>query len=172
MGVEVDLFLFGKPEWEMNMEEVSASEIREKGEELRERLNRIAEIMEKLEGAGWERAGASLYSISFYKDIAIEDAKEELRQLGIDPEEVGLMEIEEEDEEIEDSDFVCEEAEDADVGEEWREGERLLLLEDFEFKPKKSTGSGEREESVWKGRRERAEGKSEDGSEWRGEQRK
>ena len=166
MGVEVDLFLFGKPEWEMNMEEVSASEIREKGEELRERLHRIAEIMEKLEGAGWERAGASLYSISFYKDIAIEDAKEELRQLGIDPEEVGLMEIEE-DEEIEDADFVCEEAEeteeteDADVGEEWREGERLLLLEDFEL-PRKTVG-GEREESVWKGRRERAEGKSEDG---------
>ena len=163
MGVEVDLFLFGKPEWEMNMEEVSASEIREKGEELRERLNRIAEIMEKLENAGWERAGASLYSISFYKDIAIEDAKEELRQLGIDPEEVGLMEIEEEDEEIEDSDFVSEDGEDADVGEEWREGERLLLLEDFEFKPKKNTESGEREECVWKGRRERAEGKSEEG---------
>ena len=171
MGVEVDLFLFGKPEWEMNMEEVSASEIREKGEELRERLHRIAEIMEKLENAGWERAGASLYSISFYKDIAIEDAKEELRQLGIDPEEVGLMEIEE-DEEIEDADFLCEEAEeseeteeaeDADVGEEWREGERLLLLEDFELPRKGSTVSGEREESVWKGRRERAEGKSEEG---------
>ncbi|MCW3132040.1 MAG: hypothetical protein N2V73_04925 [Candidatus Methanospirare jalkutatii] len=170
MGVEVDLFLFGKPEWEMNMEEVSASEIREKGEELKERLHRIAEIMEKLENAGWERAGASLYSISFYKDIAIEDAKEELRQLGIDPEEVGLMEIEEEDEEIEDADFVCEdvedaedaeEVEDADVGEEWREGERLLLLEDFEL-PRKAVG-GEREESVWKGRRERAEGKSEEG---------
>ena len=153
MGVEVDLFLFGKPEWEMNMEEVSASEIREKGEELRERLNRIAEIMEKLENAGWERAGASLYSISFYKDIAIEDAKEELRQLGIDPEEVGLMEIEEEDEEeIEDADFVCEEAEeteDADVGEEWREGERLLLLEDFEL-PRKTVG-GERVERTGKG---------------------
>ncbi|MCW7074560.1 MAG: hypothetical protein OCU24_01740 [Candidatus Methanospirare jalkutatii] len=153
MGVEVDLFLFGKPEWEMNMEEVSASEIREKGEELRERLHRIAEIMEKLENAGWERAGASLYSISFYKDIAIEDAKEELRQLGIDPEEVGLMEIEEEDEEeIEDADFICEEAEetedaeDADVGEEWREGERLLLLEDFEL-PRKTVG-GERVERV------------------------
>jgi len=172
MGVEVDLFLFGKPEWEMNMEEVSAEEIREKGEELKERLNRIAEIMEKLENAGWERAGASLYSISFYKDIAIEDAKEELRQLGIDPEEVGLMEIEEEDEEIEDLDFVseeaeeteeAEEAEDADVGEEWREGERLLLLEDFELPRKSSTVGGEREESVWKGRRERAEGKSEGG---------
>ena len=150
MGVEVDLFLFGKPEWEMNIEEVSASEIREKGEELRERLNRIAEIMEKLENAGWERAGASLYSISFYKDIAIEDAKEELRQLGIDPEEVGLMEIDE-DEEIEDSDFVCEEAEDAedaDVGEEWREGERLLLLEDFELPRKSSSVGRERVERV------------------------
>ena len=154
MGVEVDLFLFGKPEWEMNMEEVSASEIREKGEELRERLNRIAEIMEKLENAGWERAGASLYSISFYKDIAVEDAKEELRQLGIDPEEVGLMEIEEEDEEIEDSDFVSEEAEDvedADVGEEWREGERLLLLEDFELPRKSSSVGRERVERAGKG---------------------
>jgi len=156
MGVEVDLFLFGKPEWEMNIEEVSASEIREKGEELRERLNRIAEIMEKLENAGWERAGASLYSISFYKDIAIEDAKEELRQLGIDPEEVGLMEIEE-DEEIEDLDFVCEEAEetedaeDADVGEEWREGERLLLLEDFELPRKSSSVGRERVERAGKG---------------------
>ena len=155
----MDLFLFGKPEWEMNMEEVSASEIREKGEELRERLHRIAEIMEKLENAGWERAGASLYSISFYKDIAIEDAKEELRQLGIDPEEVGLMEIEE-DEEIEDADFLCEEAEeseeteeaeDADVGEEWREGERLLLLEDFELPRKSSSVGRERVERAGKG---------------------
>ena len=170
--VIADLFLFGKPAWEIeNMEEVSASEIREKGEELRERLHRIAEIMEKLQNAGWERAGASLYSISFYKDIAIEDAKEELRQLGIDPEEVGLMEIEE-DEEIEDADFLCEEAEeseeteeaeDADVGEEWREGERLLLLEDFELPRKSSTVGSEREKSVWKGRRERAGGKSEEG---------
>ena len=156
----MDLFLFGKPEWEMNIEEVSASEIREKGEELRERLHRIAEIMEKLENAGWERAGASLYSISFYKDIAIEDAKEELRQLGIDPEEVGLIEIEEEDEEIEDADFLCEEAEDAedaeevedaDVGEEWREGERLLLLEDFELPRKSSSVGRERVERAGKG---------------------
>ena len=109
---EVDLFLFGKPAWELDMEDASAEEIRKKGDEIKERLHRIAEIMEKLENAGWERAGASLYSISFYKDIAIEDAKEELRQLGIDPEEVGLMEIEEEDEEeIEDADFVCEDEE-------------------------------------------------------------
>ena len=75
-------------------------------------------------------------------------------------------------EEIEDADFVCEdvedaedaeEVEDADVGEEWREGERLLLLEDFELPRKSRTVGGEREESVWKGRRERTEGKSEEG---------
>ena len=159
----MDLFLFGKPEWEIeNMEEVSAEEIRKKGDEIKERLYRIASIMEKLEQAGWERYSASLYSISFYKEINEEEAREELRRLGIDPEEVSLMEIEEEDEEIEELDFVSEDGEDADVGEEWREGERLLLLEDFEFKPKKSTESGGREESVWKGRRERAEGKSEE----------
>ena len=105
--VIADLFLFGKPAWEIeNMEEVSASEIREKGEELRERLHRIAEIMVKLQNAGWERAGASLYSISFYKDITVEDAKEELRQLGIKPEEVGLIEVEEaeDEEEVEEDD--------------------------------------------------------------------
>ena len=160
----MDLFLFGKPEWEIeNMEEVSAEEIRKKGDEIKERLYRIASIMEKLEQAGWERYSASLYSISFYKEINEEEAREELRRLGIDPEEVSLMEIEEEDEEIEELDFVSEDGEDADVGEEWREGERLLLLEDFEFKPEKRTEGGEGEESVWKGRRERAEGKSEEG---------
>ena len=100
--VIADLFLFGKPAWEIeNMEEVSASEIRKKAEELRERLHRIAEIVEKLENAGWKRGGATLYDIIFYKDITAEEAEKELRQLGIDPEEVGLTEIEEEEEEEE-----------------------------------------------------------------------
>jgi len=100
--MEVVLFLFGKPEWEIeNMERVSASEIRKKAEELRERLQRIAEIVEKLENAGWKRGGATLYDIIFYKDITAEEAEKELRQLGIDPEEVGLTEIEEEEEEEE-----------------------------------------------------------------------
>jgi len=100
--MEALLFLFGKPEWEIeNLGEASASELREKGEELRERLHRIAEIVEKLEDAGWERAGATPYDIIFYKDITAEEAEKELRQLGIDPEEVGLTEIEEEEEEEE-----------------------------------------------------------------------
>ena len=151
MGVEADLFLFGKPAWELDMEEASAEEIRKKGDEIKERLYRIAEIMEKLEHAGWERYSASLYSISFYKEINEEEAKEELRRLGIDPEEVSLMEIEEEEEEAEEeedlAEVVGEEVEfaeeelEADAGEEWREGERLLLLEDFEL-PKKVNESG------------------------------
>jgi len=94
--IEVVLFLFGKPEWEIeNLGEVSASEIREKAEELKERLHRIAEIVEKLENAGWKRGGATLYDIIFYKDITAEEAERELRQLGIDPEELSLTEIEE-----------------------------------------------------------------------------
>ena len=63
-------------------------------------------------------------------------------------------------EEIEDADFLCEEAEDAedaeevedaDVGEEWREGERLLLLEDFELPRKSSSVGRERVERAGKG---------------------
>ena len=158
MGVEADLFLFGKPAWELDMEEASAEEIRKKGDEIKERLYRIAEIMEKLEQAGWERYSASLYSISFYKEINEEEAKEELRRLGIDPEEVSLMEIEEEEEEEaeeeaelaevvgEEVEFAEEELE-ADVGEEWREGERLLLLEDFELPKKVNESSSESSES-------------------------
>ena len=158
MGVEADLFLFGKPAWELDMEEASAEEIRKKGDEIKERLYRIAEIMEKLERAGWERYSASLYSISFYKEINEEEAKEELRRLGIDPEEVSLMEIEEEEEEAEEeedlADVVGEEVEfaeeelEADVGEEWREGERLLLLEDFELPRKVNESGSERAERV------------------------
>ena len=158
MGVEADLFLFGKPAWELDMEEASAEEIRKKGDEIKERLYRIAEIMEKLEQAGWERYSASLYSISFYKEINEEEAKEELRRLGIDPEEVSLMEIEEEEEEAEEeaelAEEVSEEVEfaeeelEADVGEEWREGERLLLLEDFELPRKVNESGSERAERV------------------------
>ena len=157
MGVEADLFLFGKPAWELDMEEASAEEIRKKGDEIKERLYRIAEIMEKLEQAGWERYSASLYSISFYKEINEEEAKEELRRLGIDPEEVSLMEIEEEEEAEEEEDLAdvvgeevefAEEELEADVGEEWREGERLLLLEDFELPRKVNESGSERAERV------------------------
>ena len=156
MGVEADLFLFGKPAWELDMEEASAEEIRKKGDEIKERLYRIAEIMEKLEQAGWERYSASLYSISFYKEINEEEAKEELRRLGIDPEEVSLMEIEEEEEEAEEelAEEVGEEVEfaeeevDEEVSEEWREGERLLLLEDFELPRKVNESGSERAERV------------------------
>ena len=164
MGVEADLFLFGKPAWELDMEEASAEEIRKKGDEIKERLYRIAEIMEKLEQAGWERYSASLYSISFYKEINEEEAKEELRRLGIDPEEVSLMEIEEEEEEAEEeaelAEEVSEEVEfaeeelEADVGEEWREGERLLLLEDFELPKKVNESGSESSESSESGGRE------------------
>ena len=168
MGVEADLFLFGKPAWELDMEEASAEEIRKKGDEIKERLYRIAAIMEKLEQAGWERYSASLYSISFYKEINEEEAKEELRRLGIDPEEVSLMEIEEEEEEAEEeaelAEVVGEEVEfaeeelEADVGEEWREGERLLLLEDFELPKKVNESGSESSESSESGGRERKRG--------------
>jgi len=95
---EVELWLFGKPEWELkDINTATPDEIRQLGEELRERLRRVAEIMKILEKNGWIRGGGGLYEIFYYKDIGIEEAKEELRRLGIDPEkEVDLFEEEEE----------------------------------------------------------------------------
>lgn len=50
--------------------------------------------LEELLNAGWEMVGM-LYDICLYENITLEEARYELRELGIDPDEVELMEIEE-----------------------------------------------------------------------------
>ncbi len=115
MGVEVDIFLFGKPEWEIgDLESVSPDEIRALGDELKERLYHIATIMEKLADAGWERYGASLYSISFHKEISEDEAVRELERLGINVDEVNLMEVDEDEEDIDEIEILDENDEDED----------------------------------------------------------
>ena len=47
--VEVNLYLFGKPEWEMDLEKAKAGDFKLLGENLRERLNKVSEIVTKLE---------------------------------------------------------------------------------------------------------------------------
>jgi len=95
MSVELCIFLFGSPEWEMGFtdNEIESGEMfREKARELYERLNDIAELVDKLVLNGWILKGG-MYEIWAYKDVSYEDAYTELVELGVDPKDVILEEI-------------------------------------------------------------------------------
>ena len=100
--VTVSLFLFGKPAWEIEGLEGSPVDlelldaIAGCGQELSARLARAAELGRRLVASGWEGYGL-LYDVEFYKAVRLKDAEEELRALGIEPDEVSLRE------EVEDS---------------------------------------------------------------------
>lgn len=98
MVVEVSVYLFGKPSWEMGIEGGNATPkmLREKGDELRDRLRRAADILEKLDGRGWDLAEAygSVYSLDFTKDVSLEEAERELEEFGIGLDEVSVRELE------------------------------------------------------------------------------
>jgi hypothetical protein len=95
--VSVSVFLFGKPAWEIDRFEGSPvdlellSEIASYGEQLGTWLKRAAEIGRRLLGGGWEGNGL-LYDMEFYKEISLKDAEEELKALGIEPDEVSIRE--------------------------------------------------------------------------------
>ena len=95
--VTVSVFLFGKPAWEIeglegfpvDLELLSA--IASCGQELSRRLTRVAELGKKLVLKGWEGYGL-LYDVEFYKAVTLRDAEEELKGLGIEPDEVSIRE--------------------------------------------------------------------------------
>ena len=95
--VTVSIFLFGKPAWEIEGLEGSPvgaellDAITSCGEELERRLARAAELGRKLVVSGWEGYGL-LYDIEFYKTSTLEDAEEEMKALGIEPDEVSIRE--------------------------------------------------------------------------------
>jgi len=107
---QVIVWLFGKPDWELDIESVDvteemademADEIELKGKELQARLCRDAQIIRKLVKSGWAGSGG-LYDILFSKPIPLEQAEKELADLGISGDEVTLegleLEFEEESE--------------------------------------------------------------------------
>ena len=99
MGVVLTLTLFGKPG--MELEEgaaVTAQQLRDLGRDLLARLDKAADIVEKLTGAGWE-AQMALYHISLVHPYihSSTQAVQKLLDLGIDPEDVDIDEWEEED---------------------------------------------------------------------------
>lgn len=105
--VTVSVFLFGKPAWEIDRLEGSPVDfelleaIASCGQELRVRLARVAELGRRLVERGWEGYGL-LYDVEFYKSLTLKDAEEELKALGIEPDEVSIRE---ENEESDDTSF-------------------------------------------------------------------
>lgn len=91
----IDIWLFGKPEWEMDFDEATPQDIKDLGESLRGRLCRISEIVEKLENNGWRRS-AGLYNLYLHKNIKKELVGKELEKLGIGEKEVNIEDFGEE----------------------------------------------------------------------------
>jgi len=88
--VEVSVFLFGKPAWEIDgfeggeLDDELIERIRAKGKELNQYLDTSAGILKRLLQNGWEGCG-TLYDVSLTKDTSIGQARKELIQLGLDP---------------------------------------------------------------------------------------
>lgn len=96
----VSIHLFLKPSWEMDIEDIDYIDpkiLRRKGNELRKRLHAAAAIVDKLQSDGWPRVSeyAISYDLEFIWEGDSESAKERLVELGIDPDEVGIEEVEE-----------------------------------------------------------------------------
>jgi hypothetical protein len=107
MSVLITLPLFYKPAYEFGEDtEVTGDNVRALGKNLAERLNFIADVLDKLQGAGWD-GQVTLYDIMLSHPFlrTMDEARAQLNGLGIDPEQVNLDEIEDEDEEEEDLEF-------------------------------------------------------------------
>ena len=96
----VSIHLFLKPSWEMDIEGIDYIDpkiLRRKGDELRKRLHAVAEIVEKLQSDGWSMIpgyGASC-DLEFVWGGDSESAERRLIELGIEPDEVGIQDVEE-----------------------------------------------------------------------------
>ena len=76
----VSIHLFLKPSWEMDIEGVdyiAPGVLRQKGDELRERLYGVAEIVDKLQSDGWPMMSGhgAIYDLEFVWEGDSESAK-------------------------------------------------------------------------------------------------
>lgn len=96
----VSIHLFLKPSWEMDIEGVdyiAPGMLKQKGDELRERLHAAAEIVDKLQSDGWPMVSGygTMYDLEFVWEGDGGSAERRLVELGIAPDEVGIQEMEE-----------------------------------------------------------------------------
>ena len=100
MGVTVCLPLFGNPGHELEEgAPVRGDHLRNLAAELQERLQKAAERLDKLADAGW-RTQAAMYEVILHHAAVQtrEEASRRLQDLGIDPEELMIVEDVEDDE--------------------------------------------------------------------------
>src|SRR5262249_44734850 len=100
MSVNVCLPLFGDPGRELETQgPVKGQHLRTLGDELRERLQKAADALDRLEAAGWSGNVAMYEVVLTHSRVQTqEDAERELRAAGIDPAELMIVEEVEEDE--------------------------------------------------------------------------
>lgn len=101
MGVTICLPLFGPPGRELEEgSDVKAVQLRQLATELQERLNRAADVLEKLHTAGWSTRVAMYDVILTRRGVATKDeAVQRLGELGLTTEEFLIIEDIEEEEE-------------------------------------------------------------------------
>ena len=86
---ELSIPLFGKPAWEIpgleggTLDLDFAKTLEEVGEELNQRLKEIARVHRILVENGWEAFG-TLYDIIYTKNISLNEAKDEMKELGLE----------------------------------------------------------------------------------------
>jgi hypothetical protein len=98
MAVNVCLPLIGDPSHELEAEP-KARELRQLGEQLRERLAKAADTLDKLQAAGWHAQIAMFDILLVRNDVQTrEQAERLLQEVGIDPNELMIVEEVEEDE--------------------------------------------------------------------------
>lgn len=91
MTVEISIFLFGKPAWEIDgfeggeLNQALIEQIRKKGKELNQNLDETADTLARLLNNGWQGTG-TLYDVSLFKDSPLGEARRELAKMGLDPE--------------------------------------------------------------------------------------
>lgn len=97
--IEIHLWLYGKPSWDLEIEgkkHIDPGLLKAHVSFLKAHLDKTAELLEKLQKAGWlvaESYGA-IYSLTLYKRTTKIKAQKELIQLGIKQEEVTLEQAE------------------------------------------------------------------------------
>ena len=100
MAVTVSLPLFGNPGHELEEgAAVKGQELRDLADQLRERLGRAADTLDRLAAAGWTSRLAMYEVMLLHPDVATqEEAVRRLRALALDPEDFMIIEDVEEDE--------------------------------------------------------------------------
>lgn len=95
--INLSLHLYGKPEWELPSEDeaIDGDLLKAHGDDLREHLYKVADIVEKLKKNGWNYELA-LYSLEFCKETTKTEAKKELNKLKINLKDISLKEYEDE----------------------------------------------------------------------------